>query len=566
MAILEVELRGKIDDLKSKLKVAEKQLKETGYAADESSEKISKSGKKAAQGMTIATDSVGGLLESVVTLTKGSSSLTEGLKKVGGALSGSGGVLIGVTAVTAAVSYVIDKYKDWKTAVDEVTAATATLEGKVQGEIQVLNALFIAARDETKSKESRARAITKINSLYGDYLPKLTQENIDTRKVAEAVDALSVSLLRQAKIRGIQAVIEEKYKNLAEEIARAQRDNRGGAALQLREQNKEIRSQITGYSELLTSLKAQKAEGKNVDLAIEQTKNKISELANSIKQAGQEIRKENFLSGFVKDQTSEARKDIEEFSSILKDLIGEDLDLSGIFTGVKPPKLKGKKLLTAEQIEEYVNAAELEDAVNEAFESLAFANNLPQLDIEDKGIDEGGWEAYFRIEELERITREFNSIMQTSVIDAFAGIGEAIGTALAEGENLGQALAKTLLGTVGNMLVQLGELAISTGIGILAVQTALETLNPYVAIAAGVALVAIGSAFKSGASNIGSTGGSSGSVSGQGSRASFGGSSFSSGSSGGFGGGQVVFKIAGQDLIGVLSNTQEFNARLGSNG
>ena len=95
--------------------------------------------------------------------------------------------------------------------------------------------------------------------------------------------------------------------------------------------------------------------------------------------------------------------------------------------------------------------------------------------------------------------------------DLAVGIGEALGNALANGGNLANALAQTLLSTIGNMAVELGKLAIGIGIGLESIQAALKTLNPAVAIAAGVALVALGSFLKSKAAGIaegGSAGGS----------------------------------------------------------
>ena len=91
--------------------------------------------------------------------------------------------------------------------------------------------------------------------------------------------------------------------------------------------------------------------------------------------------------------------------------------------------------------------------------------------------------------------------------DLAVGIGESLGKALAGGGNLAQNLSKVVLGTIGNMAVQMGKLAISIGIGVKAIKKALESLNPGVAIAAGIALVALGSFAKSQAGKIGSGGG-----------------------------------------------------------
>lgn len=101
--------------------------------------------------------------------------------------------------------------------------------------------------------------------------------------------------------------------------------------------------------------------------------------------------------------------------------------------------------------------------------------------------------------------------------DAIANISQSIGESLANGGNVIQAMGGALLSSLGSILVSLGEMAIKAGAGILAVQIGLKTLNPFVALAAGAALVAIGSAFSSGAKNLagaGSGGGYSQSASG----------------------------------------------------
>ncbi len=53
------------------------------------------------------------------------------------------------------------------------------------------------------------------------------------------------------------------------------------------------------------------------------------------------------------------------------------------------------------------------------------------------------------------------------------------------------------------MLQQLGQIAIETGVGLAAIQLALKTVNPAVAIAAGIALAALGSAIAGSIKNVG---------------------------------------------------------------
>jgi hypothetical protein len=101
-------------------------------------------------------------------------------------------------------------------------------------------------------------------------------------------------------------------------------------------------------------------------------------------------------------------------------------------------------------------------------------------------------------------------------------------------------------------------MAIATGIAILGIQTALKTLNPFAAIAAGVALLALSGVVRGQASKIGGgigggSGGGGGNFSAPIPQASSTISTSAAGSAQDFGGGRVVFEISGTNLVGVLN-------------
>ena len=170
------------------------------------------------------------------------------------------------------------------------------------------------------------------------------------------------------------------------------------------------------------------------------------------------------------------------------------------------------------------------------------------------------------LEGLATFAEEASKIITNNIGGAFSGIGEAIGSSLAKGNNVINAIGGSILQSIGKLTTQLGQAAIAVGIGMLSIKTAFT--NPFSAIAAGVALVAIGTAIssaKDSVSGIGSGGGSTGASSSAGGGVSTS-SQFSNSTNNDEGfEGRVVFEIAGDKLIGVLNNTSFGNLRAGNN-
>ena len=166
----------------------------------------------------------------------------------------------------------------------------------------------------------------------------------------------------------------------------------------------------------------------------------------------------------------------------------------------------------------------------------------------------------------QNFTNDIRNILQNglteSFVNAFAGIGEAI----SNGGNIFKAAGNAMLGALGSVMVQLGELVIATSGAFQFVQkmfaNPLNPLGPIAGLAAGAALIALGSMFSSSAQKMGKGGGSSG------------GYSQSSVSSSVVGGGmntgplynndrQVVeLRLRNTDLVGALNNNQNRNNRL----
>lgn len=140
---------------------------------------------------------------------------------------------------------------------------------------------------------------------------------------------------------------------------------------------------------------------------------------------------------------------------------------------------------------------------------------------------------------------------------ALAGIGDAFGEAISGTSSFG----KALLGVLGGVLKQFGTMLVSVGVGILALKKAFQSLNGYVAIAAGIALIALGAWASSATKGLGSAGGGGGSSGGPqstgnvervqnqqtGKEITF----------------NAKFRIEGRDLVAIAKNEDNRSGRLG---
>ena len=101
------------------------------------------------------------------------------------------------------------------------------------------------------------------------------------------------------------------------------------------------------------------------------------------------------------------------------------------------------------------------------------------------------------------LTQEINSLLESSINRTAELMGNLIGTLAAGGDAWG-GFKNAAVSALGDLAIAVGKIAIKTGVGMLGIQAALNMDNPYVAIAAGAALVALGTAVKSSLSAVAS--------------------------------------------------------------
>lgn len=466
--------------------------------------------------------------------------------------TGPAGILFAVSAVTSLLVSYGDKLQFAASQSNKLAKASKEFVSDAYSEIEALKILVSIASDVGNSYKVRKGALDEINDKYGEYLGNLDLESVKTDKVRQSIDKLSQSLILKAKIEGLSALITEKTSESAEDLIRLELEKEAA----IRKSQSALSDFINGNKLLKTVLSDQKGFNARFlalkKLAKQQTD--LGELArrglgivniplDEYKDLSSEIKTiqenaDDALAPLLKLQES-FKKNVFEITPIITEPVIKDVGSGGGFSTPLVSKLN---------LEIATEGFDISEVIGEGID-----NAVERVDI-------GAVKLKIALENLNAAASD---IISNGISNTFAGLGQSIGESFATGGNIIESVGSSLLSSIGGILVELGKQAIAVGVGLLGIKAALKTLNPAAAIAAGVALVAIGGAFSSAASNAGSSIGGGGNT---GSSSSIGGSTRTSGfsgSGGGFDGGRVVFEISGQKLVGVLDRTRNRNLAIG---
>lgn len=160
-------------------------------------------------------------------------------------------------------------------------------------------------------------------------------------------------------------------------------------------------------------------------------------------------------------------------------------------------------------------------------------------------------------DKVQDFTSQLNSLISSSVTTMGTMLGELFGNLATGGDAWGN-FKSAALSAMGDLAISLGKLSIEAGLASEGIKAALHLDNPYIAIAAGVALVALGTAIKTGLSNI-----SNGNYSSTSATSSVASSSYSSSSANDWAESEVNVKVTGtlqangSALVAVLNQEEK---------
>jgi len=415
---------------------------------------------------------------------------------------------VAVTALTIGIVDLINKQKEAKTAADALATINETVTNKISREIAELNILVRIARDETKSKDERRKAIEDINKISPEYLGNINLETINTNAAKTAIDNYTTSLKEKARQQAIAekvAKLEAKRIDLETEIIKRQEKVRSfnlntliGRTKLIKEtekivdyktQIKSIDKQISLYESLNNvTTSTTKTTGKQTEVIGENiTKiNELTDVTNKLSTTQKELFKDgsdiNKLINNISNEISILTKRLEGLRS------GEIIS-KNVYKDITETKKKINELSTA--LENLKGPEKIE-----FIEGTIKQGELPTLDvkpIEIPAIDTTKFET--SLSNMITITFDYGQLLEQGIGDMISSIGAAFATG--DWDNLG----KELISAVGSLAQQFGSLLMGMGVAALNLKTTLIT-QPWLAIAAGAALVALGAAAQAAASKM----------------------------------------------------------------
>jgi hypothetical protein len=162
---------------------------------------------------------------------------------------------------------------------------------------------------------------------------------------------------------------------------------------------------------------------------------------------------------------------------------------------VKNANIKLKATLRATRGNYQAQKSAIEQAIadNEKYKQSAIDAGYG-TEVFDKSIANLKSQLEGLVDPLENFNNSLTNIINKTLEDLAIALGEGLGQLLAGGDL--KSVLNSFLSVLTEGLISVGKLAIATGIAMLGIKAALESMNPFAAIAAGIALVALGTAVK----------------------------------------------------------------------
>jgi hypothetical protein len=387
-------------------------------------------------------------------------------------------------------------------------------------EVELLNSVLT---DTSKSENERVIVYNKLLEKYPKIIGNITQEKALTEGLGEAYNLLIASIQERAKIEAISGafakvqeerillLVKERKEFLTQNELFKQRNdllNKQAEALakvNAKETKQADRNQaLRDYSDTSSALEKLNQENNNFSNIASKTNTALQENSATL-----DILKEQYggldqaladLSDGEPDKTikrtTESLSLLNDSLTILreqqKNLFGEDT--AKFFRSFDPQAIvkpvEGASMIYTQNVEAMIQK-------NKEFEEALNSIGLTSAQV-FQAIANGAAKGYSSFDQFitdlattQQFFNEAFAVLEAGIENTIGDVAFSIGEALGSGGDALRSGGGALLGGMAVILNQLGQLAIQAGITIEATKQSLKTLNGPIAIAAGIAMVAL---------------------------------------------------------------------------
>ena len=498
-------------------------------------------------------------------LSKSTGGAKNALKAMVGSLAGPGGVLFGISTLVTLLTVYGDEIKGFISGTDGATDALSDEAKELEKVTKELNGYYEAIKQATEGTAEYNGLINSATAIDNKLEKALSNTNLTEQErqelIRKRIEVLNLEAKAQKQKTKLLDQENGKTKKFIESLQKSL-DNRIKLREEIEQGNKTYGKESQQYKNNEAQIKKLQSEISRQSKVVQENYKEYGILINEVSKANDEFdnmsnkMKENSVAFFnnqialLKEQ-QELASTAQEFRDLGKEIDKVQSKIDKITTTGLAPKSR--------DLVQNISTNLQTEGVTELTPMLDFN---PQLNMKPllSSLQTGFTDAELKAIEF---SEQMKAVLANSLANTFSTLGEIIGDALSGASNeLGNG-GDRLLANMGKLLTDLGNMAIAFGSTMLAMQISASSFNPFIAIGAGVALVAIGKAFSNTASkgvqqgSSYASGGSGGSAP-QTRRYTSGNSA-----SGGIADGNVVFEIQGTKLVGVLNNTLKRNKSIG---
>lgn len=461
------------------------------------------------------------------------------LKSLAGSIAGPAGIGLAFAAATSLITVfskeIFGSGESAKKAASDADKLKDAINGIYSGvakEASNVSALIGVLQNETETRQRKLSAIKELQQIQPDVFKNLKLEGNEVVGLTGAYQNYVASLktaiaakIKQAqieqltekllKLQGVTLTQTEKdYQNFGNAIGDAYQKQIDGSIAgaqfadkqkkKTQEQTTEIKKLETEISNLSNDLSQLSKGVKLPEIKPPKTKavkDKSNEIINNAKQLAKELEKA-FEGQIVLPQFSETQTKAQQLA-IAKKIIGDfkankiELKIPLVVDNEKidvPPLLGDQGVLTEAQRNAQRDGAILGLSFNEGVKkALETGAEVRPENLAFRQFSDAFEETQQSIQNISNKIADSLSSLKTEAITQFA---ESLGQAFATGDLKG--VFKGFVDTIAGGVVSIGKQMVALGLKAVVLKNALKSLfaNPAALVAAGVGLIAVGSAIK----------------------------------------------------------------------